>query len=180
PYSPLFRSNSKELSWLPPAGPLQNTDTWPIWPFDGADGSRSRSMDCDYNRANDVLHTSPSGYRLWMLLPGGRFAKERRVAPLTFEGQVFRFDAPGTHIADLNGDRLQDLVWIQSSRGMSGARASPMSTATASSTSPSSVLRARRAASSTGSAVSRMASKARVSSRDYRLSRTKMRSAGRI
>src|SRR5690606_5328475 len=116
PYSPLFRSNSKELSWLPPAGPLQNTDTWPIWPFDGADGSRSRSMDCDYNRANDVLHTSPSGYRLWMLLPGGKFAKERRVAPLTFEGQVFRFDAPGTHIADLNGDRLQDLVWIQSSR----------------------------------------------------------------
>ena len=107
--------NTSQNSWTPSV-PLRNTDTWPKWPFDGAEGVASRSMDVDHNRHNDVLFTSAAGYELWMLLPGGQYARESRPEPVLCEGKMFRFDLPGTHVADLNGDRLQDLVWVQASR----------------------------------------------------------------
>lgn len=109
-------ANSGDISWSASPLPLRNTDTWPIWPSDGDGGRLSRSVDLDYNRANDVLHTSATGLQLWMLLPSGRYARERRLPPLLCAEKVFRFDLPGTHIADMNGDRLQDLVWVQASR----------------------------------------------------------------
>ena len=108
--------NTSQNAWVNAPFPIRNTDTWPIWPYDGAGGALSRSFDSDYSRTNDILHTGQSGYQLWLLLPGGRYSRELRFAPLVVEGQTFRFDLPGTHIADLNGDRLQDLAWIQASR----------------------------------------------------------------
>jgi RHS repeat-associated protein len=108
--------NTSENAWTANPIPIRNTDTWPIWPYDGASGALSRSFDADYSRSNDVLHTAASGIQLWLLLPGGRYSLEQRLPPLTCDGQAFRFDLPGTHIADLNGDRLQDLVWIQANR----------------------------------------------------------------
>jgi hypothetical protein len=108
--------NTSESSWANAPFPIRNTDTWPIWPYDGASGALSRSFDSDYSRSNDILHTSASGTQLWLLLPGGRYARELRLPPLVCDGKVFRFDLPGTHIADLNGDRLQDLAWIQPTR----------------------------------------------------------------
>ncbi len=112
----LCYDNTSKNSWVDAPFPIRNTDTWPIWPFDGASGAMSRSFDSDYSRSNDVLHTSQSGGQLWLLLPGGKYSKEVRLPPLVCDGKVFRFDLPGTHIADLNGDRLQDLAWIQTSR----------------------------------------------------------------
>ncbi len=108
--------NTSKVAWTGSPFPIRNTDTWPIWPYDGAGGAMSRSFDSDYSRSNDVLHTSQSGGQLWLLLPGGRYSREVRLPPLVCDGKVFRFDLPGTHIADLNGDRLQDLAWIQPSR----------------------------------------------------------------
>ena len=108
--------NSSDNSWLTPSAPLTSTDSFPIWPFDGEGGQSSRSIDCDYSRSNDVLFTSASGYRLWMLLPGGQYSRELRLPPLLCDGKVFDFSTPGTRIADINGDRLQDLVWLQATR----------------------------------------------------------------
>ena len=108
--------NTSELAWRAPDQPLRNTDTFPIWPFDGVNGINSRSIDCDYNRCNDVLFTGASEYRLWMLLPGGVFSKETRLPPLLCDGKVFRFETKGTHVTDLNGDRLRDLAWVQPTR----------------------------------------------------------------
>ena len=108
--------NTGEAAWADAGVPLRRTDTFPIWPFDGDGGAASRSIDCDYNRCNDVLFTSATGYRLWMLLPGGQYAKELRIPPLVCDGKVFRFDQLGTQAMDLNGDRTTDLVWIQNSR----------------------------------------------------------------
>ncbi|MBI4600556.1 MAG: hypothetical protein HY721_01210, partial [Planctomycetes bacterium] len=108
--------NTSRNAWTSQGVPLRNTDTWPLWPFDGTEGMNSRSLDTDHNRANDVLHTGPSGIQLWMLSRAGQYTREVRVAPLVCEGKVFRFDLPGAHVADMNADRLQDLVLVESSR----------------------------------------------------------------
>jgi RHS repeat-associated protein len=108
--------NTGEGSWTTAPLPIRNTDTWPIWPYDGQSGAMSRSFDSDYSRTNDILHAGASGVQLWFFLPGGRYSRELRLPPLVCDGLVFRFDLPGTRIADLNGDRIQDLVWIQPTR----------------------------------------------------------------
>jgi RHS repeat-associated protein len=112
----LCYSNTGRNAWMPSPFTIRITDTWPIWPYDGDPGALSRSFDSDYSRSNDILHTGASGNQLWLFLPGGRYSRELRFPPLICDGQVFRFDLPGTHIADLNGDRLQDLAWIQANR----------------------------------------------------------------
>jgi RHS repeat-associated protein len=108
--------NTSQKGWTTPTSPLRKTTTWPLWPFDGAEGVNSRSLDCDHNRANDILHTGASGLQLWLFLRNGQYSAELRRGPLTFEGQTFRFELPGPHVADINADRLQDVVWVQSSR----------------------------------------------------------------
>ncbi len=92
---------------------LNNTDTWPLWPFEN---SRSRTMDADHNRLHDILFTGDNSYRLWMLLPGGRYGREISLPVLSDGTQAFRFDDPGARIADVNGDRISDLAWVQSTR----------------------------------------------------------------
>jgi hypothetical protein len=108
--------NTGQNAWVPSPVPIRSTDTWPIWPFEGDDGTASRSVDTDHNRRNDILYTAEWGYSLWLFLPNRQYAKEMRLAPLICEEKTFRFDLPGTHIADLNGDRLQDLAWVQPTR----------------------------------------------------------------
>ncbi len=108
--------NTGATAWQAPATTLSTTTTWPLWPFDGATGLNARSLDIDHNRFNDILFTDDSIYRLWLLLPNGQYAQEISPPILTNGGQTFKFELPGTKIADMNGDRLQDLVWIQPTR----------------------------------------------------------------
>ncbi|MEK6674906.1 MAG: toxin TcdB middle/N-terminal domain-containing protein [Planctomycetota bacterium] len=92
---------------------LQNTDSWPRWPFENAG---SRTLDTDHNRMHDILFTSDNSYRLWMLMPGGRYGREVSLPVLSDGTQAFSFEDPGARIADVNGDRITDLAWIQSTR----------------------------------------------------------------
>jgi RHS repeat-associated protein len=108
--------NTSHNAWASQGVPMRNTDTWPLWPFDGTEGMNSRSLDTDHNRANDVLHTGPGGLQIWMLSREGQYASEVRTAPLICEGKTFRFDLPGTHVADINSDRLPDIAWVQPTR----------------------------------------------------------------
>ena len=104
--------NSGQNSWALPVS-LQNTDSWPQWPFENPG---SRTLDTDHNRLNDILFTSDNSFRLWMMMPGGRYGKEVPLPVLNDGTQAFGFDEPGARIADVNGDRISDLVWIQSTR----------------------------------------------------------------
>jgi len=104
--------NSGQLKWQT-AMQLHNTDSWPRWPFEN---SGSRTLDTDHNRMNDVLFTSDTSYRLWMMMPGGKYGREVSLPVLSDGTQIFKFSDPGARIADLNGDRISDLVWIQSNR----------------------------------------------------------------
>lgn len=104
--------NSGQRSWLSPAT-LGNTDTWPRWPFENAD---SRTLDADHNRLHDILATGANSYRLWMMMPGGRYGREVPLPVLSDGTQAFRFEDPGARIADVNGDRISDLAWVQSTR----------------------------------------------------------------
>jgi len=104
--------NSGQNAWQNPAN-LGNTDTWPIWPFENAG---SRTLDTDHNRLNDILFTGDNSYRLWMLMPGGRYGRQVSLPVLSDGTQAFRFEDPGACIADVNGDRISDLAWVQSTR----------------------------------------------------------------
>lgn len=104
--------NSGHLSWSGGLS-LGNTDSWPKWPFENAG---SRTLDADHNRMNDILFTSDNSYRLWMLMPGGRYGREISIPVLSDGTKAFSFEDPGARIADVNGDRISDLAWIQSTR----------------------------------------------------------------
>ncbi len=104
--------NSGQGSWSNPVN-LGNTNSWPLWPFENAG---SRTLDTDHNRLHDILFTGENSYRLWMLMPGGRYGREVPLPVLSDGTQGFQFEDPGARIADVNGDRINDLVWIQSTR----------------------------------------------------------------
>ncbi len=104
--------NSGEESWASPIT-LGNTDGWPVWPFENPG---SRTLDTDHNRMHDILATSTNGYSLWMLMPGGRYGKQVALPVLSDGTRAFGFEDPGARIADVNGDRIVDLAWIQSTR----------------------------------------------------------------
>ncbi len=104
--------NSGQSSWTNPCN-LTNTGTWPLWPFENAG---SRTLDTDHNRLHDILFTGDNGYLLWMLMPGGRYGREVPLPALSDGTQLFNFEDPGARIADVNGDRISDLAWVQSTR----------------------------------------------------------------
>lgn len=104
--------NSGQNAWLSPVN-LSSTTTFPLWPFENAG---SRTLDTDHNRLHDVLFTGDNSYSLWMLMPGGRYGREVPLPVLDDGTQAFTFENPGARIADINGDRINDLVWVQSTR----------------------------------------------------------------
>lgn len=104
--------NGGQNGWLNPVS-LSSTTTFPLWPFENAG---SRTLDADHNRLHDVLFTGENGYTLWMLMPGGRYGREVPLPVLSDGTQAFRFEDAGARIADVNGDRINDLVWVQSTQ----------------------------------------------------------------
>lgn len=71
-----------------------------------------RLVDLDFDRRTDVLFTTPSGmYASYNT--GGDFTEPAAI-PVVDPSQTLRFNDPNVRLADMNGDRLQDLVYLRS------------------------------------------------------------------
>ena len=88
-------------------------DTTPPAPFAITD---ARTSDMDFDKRMDVVRSADTGYRTWFNLGQGRYSKEVRTSGASYQGRVIRFSDEAVHLADVNGDRMSDVVQIRMSQ----------------------------------------------------------------
>lgn len=71
----------------------------------------TRLVDLDHDKRVDVVQTGATLTTAWLALPNGRYSNPFVLAA---GSPALRFSSPTTHLADMNGDRLQDLVRLDS------------------------------------------------------------------
>ena len=93
--------------------PLIFTGQIPPFPFDG--NANVRLIDLNFDKQIDIMVTTSSEYQYWYNLGDGRFSN-RVSGPVALinPGLPFRFENTRARLGDMNGDRLQDLVLVQS------------------------------------------------------------------
>jgi len=85
--------------------------TPPPAPF-GAQGARVRTIDLDFDKRMDILQSDAGAYTAWFNLGGGRYSDAVLLAGAFHQGQFVDFGDTGVDVADMNGDRLSDVVKI--------------------------------------------------------------------
>ena len=103
-----YYKNSGEVSWEERRS-MSITDQVPPAPFLSAD---VKTADLDFDKRMDVVQSTDSGYSIWFNLEEGIYSRRVQVAGPRHQGQVLRFSQTGVHLADMNGDRLADVVRI--------------------------------------------------------------------
>jgi RHS repeat-associated protein len=91
---------------------LADSGSPPPAPFGGAD---VRTADLDFDKRIDIIQSvsvsNVAAYRFWLNLDGRRYAR-----PVTVPHDAgFRLSEPGVHLADMNGDRVPDIVRVRPS-----------------------------------------------------------------
>ena len=92
------RQQRMSLGTSPPPPPFTSEDV--------------ETADLDFNKRMDVLMSTAAGYSVWLNYEDGAYSAEVRTPGAVYHGQVMRFSEPGVHLADLNGDRLADVVKV--------------------------------------------------------------------
>lgn len=90
----------------------------------------TRLVDVDNDKRVDVLQTTATLTTTWLSLPNGRYSNPFVTAA---GSPALRFSSATTHLADMNGDRLQDLVRLDNliaeyRPAMGGGRFGPLVT----------------------------------------------------
>jgi len=106
-----------EVAWFPNTGDgswgarrrMEAGDTFPPAPFTSGD---VLAADLDNDKRTDVVLSTDAGYALWLNLGDGRYARELRTTGARWRGETIRLSTPGVHLADMNGDRLPDVVRV--------------------------------------------------------------------
>ena len=79
-------------------------------------GGQSRTLDLDFDKRIDVIQStgqSPrASYNIWYNRGAAGYKRESSVSPST----GYDLSQSRVHVADVNGDRLSDLVWIHSTQ----------------------------------------------------------------
>ena len=74
------------------------------------------TLDLSFDKRMDVVQSTDNGYRVWLNLAEGSYAQETYTPGATYNGQVIRFSSSGVRFADMNGDRIVDVVKITPTR----------------------------------------------------------------
>lgn len=106
-----------EVFWFPNSGSagwqerrrMNLADTTPPAPFTSADATVA---DLDFDKRTDVVLSTESGYAVWFNRGEGRYSREVRTPGARHGGAVLRFSDGAVRTADMNGDRLVDVVRI--------------------------------------------------------------------
>ena len=101
--------NGADSDWRPSRA-MAATDFPPPAPFGEAD---VRVADVDFDKRSDIVRTltGGQGVQYWLNLGGGTYS--RAINQELDGGSGFEFWMDGTDLADVNGDRVADLVRIQ-------------------------------------------------------------------
>ncbi len=83
----------------------------PPAPF-GQDAARVRTVDLDFDKRMDILRSESGAYSAWFNLGNGRYSDEIILDGAFHNGQFVDFADRGVDLADVNGDRLSDIVKI--------------------------------------------------------------------
>ncbi len=104
-----YYSNNGDLSW----GDRQRmsiSDTAPPAPSGSSDVI---TVDMDFDKRMDVVRSSESGYTVWFNRGGGYYSQKVESDGAGYPGQILLFSAAGVQTADMNGDRLEDVVQVR-------------------------------------------------------------------
>ncbi len=94
------------------AGQLMSvTQSAPPAPF-GVNGESVQTADIDFDKRIDVIKSDFGAYSVWFNLGDGVYSDEVVVDGAFHNGQFVDFADPGVALADVNGDRLCDIVKI--------------------------------------------------------------------
>lgn len=104
-----YFANGGDVSWGA-SRPMSITDSAPPAPFAHEDVTIA---DLDFDKQTDVVQSTDTGYRVWFNRGGGVYSKEVRTPGASYLGQMIRFSEAGVHLADMNGDRLSDVVRVR-------------------------------------------------------------------
>ncbi|HEY6000776.1 MAG TPA: toxin TcdB middle/N-terminal domain-containing protein [bacterium] len=110
-------SAAGEVSWFPNDGAvgwkarrrMSLAGAAPPAPFTTADAAVA---DLDFDKRMDVVLSTENGYAVWFNRGDDRYSEEVRTPGARHEGAVLRFSTPGVRLADMNGDRLADVVRV--------------------------------------------------------------------
>ena len=72
-----------------------------------------RTSDLDFDKRIDVVMSTEEGFTIWFNVKEGAYSSEVRTAGAVYNEKVIQFSDPGVHLADMNGDRLSDVVRIR-------------------------------------------------------------------
>ena len=72
-----------------------------------------KTTDMDFDKRMDVVMSNENGYTTWFNLGKSTYSQSVRTTGAVDNGQVIQFSQTGVHLADLNGDRMGDVVRIR-------------------------------------------------------------------
>lgn len=105
-----YFENTGQNGWG--VGQLMSTQqSPPPAPF-GLNGAHVRTADLDFDKRIDIIKSDFGAYSLWYNLGDNQYSDEVVVAGAFYLGQFVDFADRGVDLADVNGDRLLDIVKI--------------------------------------------------------------------